>query len=121
MASIKILRLQKELKKLFNTVVLYSLRDDRLRGVYFSDVEISPDLRQAKVFFYDNSSDLSNDELIGCLTRASGQFKKSIADAKMMRVIPELRFYYDKSQDNLNSIESIFAKISREDHEPEDD
>ncbi|MBI9032477.1 30S ribosome-binding factor RbfA [bacterium] len=121
MASIKILRLQKELKKMFNTVVLYNLRDERLRSVYFSDVEVSPDLRQAKVYFYDNSSELSIDELIECLTKASGQFKKHIADAKIMRIIPELIFYYDKSQDNINRIESIFDKISREENEPEED
>ena len=121
MASIKILRLQKELKKMFNTVVLYSLRDERLRSVYFSDVEVSADLRQAKIYFYDNTTDLSKDELVACLTRASGQFKKHIGDAKMMRIIPDLRFYYDKSQDNLNSIESIFDKISREENESEED
>lgn len=121
MASIRILRFQKELKKMFNTVALYSLRDERLSGVYFSDVEVSPDLRQAKIYFYDNTSELSKEELIGCLTRASGQFKKHIADAKMMRVIPELRFYYDKSQENLNNLESIFDKINREENESEED
>lgn len=121
MASIKILRLQKELKKMFNTVVLYNFRDERLRSVYFSDVEVSPDLRQAKIYFYDNSSDLSKDELIQCLTKASGQFKKTIADAKMMRIIPELKFYYDKSQDNLNKLESIFDKIKREENGSEED
>ncbi len=121
MASIKILRLQKELRKMFNTVVIYNLRDERLRSVYFSDVEVSADLRQAKIYFYDNTSDLSQDELIVCLTKASGQFKKNIADAKIMRIIPELRFYYDKSQDNLNRIESIFNKITREENESEED
>lgn len=121
MASIKILRLQKELKKLFNTVVLYSLRDERLKSVFFSDVEISPDLRQAKIYFYDNDSDLSKEEMIDCLTKASGQFKKHIADAKIMRIIPAIRFYYDKSQDNLMKIESIFDKINREENESEED
>ncbi|MFA7056838.1 MAG: 30S ribosome-binding factor RbfA [Candidatus Cloacimonadales bacterium] len=122
MASIKILRLQKELKKMFNTAVLYSLRDDRLKGVYFSDVEISPDLRQAKVFFYDSSSDLSHEELEACLTRASGQFKKSIGDAKMMRVIPELRFSYDSSQEQSSRIETLLSAISSdEDGNEEDD
>ena len=121
MASIRILRLQKELGKMFNTVVIYNLRDERLRGVYFSDVEVSADLRQAKIYFYDSSSDLSKEELTQCLTRASGQFKKNIAEAKIMRVIPELTFYYDKSQENLLTIDSIFDKISREENEPEED
>lgn len=121
MPSIRILRLQKELKKMFNTVVIYNLRDERLGSVYFSDVEVSPDMRQAKIYFYDNSSDLSQDELIECLTKASGQFKKNIAEAKIMRIIPDIRFYYDKSQDNLNKIESIFDKINREEDESEED
>lgn len=121
MPSIKILRLQKELKKMFNTVVLYNLRDERLRSIYFSDVIVSPDLRQAKVYFYDNTSDLSQTEMIECLTKASGQFKKHIADAKIMRIIPELIFYYDKSQDNLLKIESIFDKIKREEDESDED
>ncbi len=121
MPSIKILRLQKELKKLFNTVVLYNLRDERLKSVFFSDVEVSPDLRQAKIFFYDNASDIEKDQLIECLTRASGQFKKHIADAKIMRIIPDIRFYYDKSQDNLMKIESIFDKLNRENDESQED
>lgn len=121
MASIKILRLQKELKKMFNTVVLYSLRDDRLKGVYFSDVDISPDLRQAKVYFYDSSSEISHKELEACLTRASGVFKKTIAEAKIMRVIPEFRFFYDKSQENSSKIESILNKINKENRAYEDE
>lgn len=117
MASIKILRLQSELLKMFNTTIIYELGDSRLKSVYFSDMIISPDLTLAKVYFYSHDNDYTDKQLIRYLTKASGQFKKCIGNAKIMRIIPELRFYWDDSYNKSQKIESILKTIHSEEEE----
>lgn len=117
MASIKILRLQKELKKLFNTTVVYKLRDQRLSSVFFSDVVISTDLRIAKVYFHHSTSDCSQKELVKQLTKASGQFKKAIGEIKIMRIIPDLKFFYDDTQENAEKINTLLKRIAKDEDE----
>ncbi len=117
MASIKILRLQKELIKLFNSKVIYKLRDERLSGIYFSDVVVTSDLRLAKIYFNNPYSDLNKNEMVNILTKASGQFKKIIAEAKLMRIIPDLHFYYDNTQENVEKINSLLDAIKEDEDE----
>jgi ribosome-binding factor A len=114
MASIRIMRLQKELERLFNAVLSNKIRDPRLSWVSISKINLSPDMQYAKVFF-TFLDDSSKPELITqFLTRSSGVFKKEIASAKMMRVIPEITFVYDSKGEETRKLDKIFAKIEEE-------
>lgn len=67
----------------------------------------------AKVYFtqYDKLADAVVQET---LQRSSGAIKKEIAALKLMRTIPNIRFEYDKLEDNARSLEDIFAQIRNE-------
>jgi len=48
------------------------------------------------------------------LTKASGFFKKEIAEAHLLRRIPEIRFIYDDTGKKASNLESLLKKISED-------
>ncbi|MCB0359802.1 MAG: ribosome-binding factor A [Bdellovibrionales bacterium] len=118
---------------------LRSLRDPRLQLVGLTDVQLSQDLKVAKVFWYGISeriaesarpaevgvaseegsgqavsdSFLDSDEVreVGkALQRAGGHLKRRIGEVLNLRFIPELRFEYDDSLARGSRIDFLLAK-----------
>jgi len=113
MPSIRVQRFEKELLKLISKVVSFKLRDKNLAWVSISDVKLSPDFSHAKVYFTHMNS-TSHHKVLEALKRCSGVIKREIASAKMMRIIPEITFYYDDMEEKADHLEEIFQKIHQE-------
>lgn len=114
MASIRILRLQKELKKLFTLALQNKSKDDRLKELVITEVSVSKDLRYAKIYFSFGYSEGNVNKALKALNFSKGFFKNTIAQAKLMRTIPELSFYFDETLKNANRLEELFDKINKE-------
>lgn len=79
------------------------VKDPRVSGLTITDVEVTKDLRQAKVFVTSMISDnqqAEDDEvnnIMEGLDRASGFLRRSLAAVIDMRHCPTLIFAYDNS------------------------
>jgi ribosome-binding factor A len=113
MSSIRIKRMEKELKKLISSVVTYKLNDPHLEQITITAIQLTKDFSIAKIYFTD-LSDFPKEKVINVLEKSSGFIKNEIAKAKMMRTIPELSFYYDEVQEKAGKLEEIFQKIHKE-------
>lgn len=114
MKSFRIPRLQSELKKLMNTALTHTIADPKLRWVTVTDVEMSKDLRYAKVFFSHYNNPSSHEEVKDYLIKTSGFFKKLIAGAQLMRTIPELTFHYDETEDRAERIDVLLSCLKED-------
>lgn len=80
-------------------VILRSeVKDPRVNGLTITEVEVTRDLRQAKVFvtdLHDNEVDI--DDTMAAVERASGFMRKALAREIDMRHCPSLLFVYDNS------------------------
>ena len=89
--------LQRELALLINS----ELSDPRIGLVTLTGVELTRDLKQAKVFVTEltsNSETTSgHKELITALNCASGYLKRLLSQKLDLRTTPKLHFIYDKS------------------------
>ncbi|MCL4489484.1 MAG: 30S ribosome-binding factor RbfA [Chloroflexi bacterium] len=70
--------------------------DPRLAGVNVTRVQVSSDLRLAKVYVTPRESDEENSEMMDALTRASGYFRHHLAQSLDLHFAPEVRFYLDR-------------------------
>ena len=74
------------------------VRDARVSKLTITDVEVTKDLRQAKVFvssMLDDHVDVK--ETMQALDRANGFLRRSLANAIELRHCPNLIFAYDSS------------------------
>ncbi len=102
--------IREELSKLLTTRV----RDPRLVGVLVSRVVLTDDLRSAKVYFRLLAGKEKADEAQTGLERAAGMLRKELAGSLDLRVVPELRFYYDEGQEARDRIDALLAEVKRE-------
>ncbi len=94
-------------------LLLQKVRDSRLAEVTISNVQMSPDLKQAKIYFIVPKGVSSSRALKG-MERARGFFRSSIARAMNLRYTPDLVFFYDKQHEEIEKLDMIFAEINRE-------
>ena len=113
--SYRIARLEKEILRIFNNALVNKINDQRLQWVTITDVELTPDLQHAKIYFSTLDDEEDKTKYINILTKASGFLKKEIADAHLLRRIPEIRFFFDDTESRARNIESLLEKLSDED------
>jgi ribosome-binding factor A len=98
-------------------------RDPDLSGVSVTvtEVRISPDLRNATAYVTPlGGRDM--DKVVAALNRASGYFRRELARAVVLRVVPDIAFVPDTSFDYSSRIDAILAapRVAR-DLAPHDD
>ena len=111
MKPFRIERLEKELLRIINNALLFKASDHRLQQVTITEVKVSSDMQFAKLFFSLLEDNADIDEWNNILTKTSGFIKKVIADAKIMRRIPEIRFEYDNTEERARAVESLLNSI----------
>jgi len=99
-------------------------KDPRFKLLTISAVEVARDLSYAQVFFtlLDDSLDVENVQQ--ALTKASGFMRKQLAKRMSLRIVPNLRFTYDKSIAYGASLSSLIEDAVESDkakHDPEED
>ncbi len=77
-------------------------------------VEVSRDIRTAKVFYAVSGDEKSRKETQRGLESAVGFMKTAIAHNLTIRRVPELVFIYDKSLDYGQKIDRILEELKEE-------
>jgi len=98
-------------------MIQQEVSDPRVGMVTVSHVDVTSDLKYAKVYvtrLNGVESDQDVDECIAGLTNAAGFLKRGIAKRVEIRTIPELRFYYDKSLEHGFHIDELIAKANND-------
>ena len=98
-------------------MIQQEVSDPRVGMVTVSHVDVTSDLKYAKVYvtrLNGVESDQDVDECIAGLTNAAGFLKRGIAKRVEIRTIPELRFYYDKSLEHSFHIDELIAKANKD-------
>jgi len=114
MSKIRIQRMESELIKLFNTALSFEIRDDNLSWVSISTIKLSPDFKYARIYFTCLSHNANIEKILKAFKRTNGFFRGKIASAKMMRVVPELKFFYDDTEKVASELDDLFKKINLE-------
>ena len=109
--------IQRELALLINS----ELSDPRIGLVTLTAVELTRDLKQAKVFVTElsgQSSDASGRrELIEALTRASGYLKRLLSQKLDLRTTPKLLFVYDESVEHGLKLSQLIDEARKKDND----
>lgn len=112
--SYRIPRLEKEILRILNNALVNKINDQRLQWVTITDVELTPDLQLAKIYFSKLSDEEESGQYAQLLTKASGFLKREIAGTHILRRMPELRFIYDDTENRARNIESLIDTLSDE-------
>ncbi len=90
------------------------LSDPHLSLVNVTDVLISRDLRNAKVFVFHDDDEVTISEVLRGLKRAAPYMRGQIAERCGLRMVPDLSFSYDDTPERAGRIQALFAQIASE-------
>lgn len=99
--------LQQELSGLIQR----SLKDPRTKGLTITAVDVSPDLRNAKVFFNNSLADVDACKAQEGLERAAGFLRREIGKRLDLKHLPDLRFEYDASFDVGAHMDQVISDL----------
>lgn len=111
---LRVEKLQELIKQETGKILMKEIKDPRIGFVTVTGVEMTGDLREAKIFV----SVMGNDEQIQQtwegLQSALGFLRREIGKRIRLRFTPELSFAPDKSLDYSEHIQKILLKINAE-------
>ena len=93
------------------------LKDPRLEMVVITGVDVSPDLKQARVYFSRYGRPEEVRQAAEGLQKAAGYIKRELGARLQLRYVPELHFLHDASYEYGDRIESLLKTLPKEEAE----
>ena len=112
-------RVGHELQKEIAIILQREIKDPRLGMVTVSGVDISRDLSYAKVFvtFLNDDDPQVIEQGLNVLNDAKGYIRTLIGKAMRLRIIPEIKFFYDESLVKGMQMSSLVSDVIKQDNE----
>lgn len=107
------------IKNELSVLLLQRVRDPHLREITISRVELSDDLRHAKVYYTMFQGQATPEQVRKSLEKATGFMRSHLARTLNLRYTPELRFWYDEELVEVERIERLLDDIARKRDERE--
>lgn len=91
------------------------MRDPRLILITVTKVQVSADLSHAKVFITQHKTEQEIKETLKVLNKAANHLRYLLAHAINLRVVPQLRFFYDASISYSAKLSSLIDNVIAQD------
>jgi ribosome-binding factor A len=95
------------------------ISDPRLKMATITQVQVTKDLRLARVFFAAAGGKAGAEEAVQGFRSAAGFIKRSLGPRLGLRYMPELEFLYDESFDQGARIDQLLKSIASDKHGPD--
>lgn len=102
------------LKEELTDIIRREVKDPRIGFMSLTEVEVSPDLRSARVYVSVLGTDDERSGTLAALRSASGFIRHHLKPRLRMRQIPELDFRDDRSMEHAAEINRAISEIQRE-------
>lgn len=112
MSNIRANRVAEQIKKEVSDILTSKIKDPRIGFVTITDVEVTGDLQQAKVFISVLGDEDKKEETLVGLAKANGFIRSEIGQRIRLRKTPEISFLFDEAHEYGNRIESILRDLN---------
>lgn len=106
-------RVAEEIRKEVSNIIHHELKDPRLGFITITQVELTRDLRYAKIFFSVLGKEEERKKSREALESALGFIRKLVAERINLRFAPEIIFREDRSSEYSVRIEEILQEIKK--------
>lgn len=106
---------QKELAGLIQR----QITDPRLGMITIASADISPDLKNARVYVTSLGGEANVEELVETLNDMAGHFRYELAQVLSLRVVPKLKFVFDSSIERGSRLSALIDSLHKDSMEDE--
>jgi ribosome-binding factor A len=114
MTTIRQQRVQELLFQELSILVGNELEDPELSLMTVTNVVVSRDLRNAKIYVHHDDSETSRRVVLRRLDKATPYIRRQLAQRLTLRVVPELTFHYDDTPERAARVDELIQLIRSE-------
>lgn len=107
MTSTRTARVARQIQQELSQILEEQLKDPRVGMVTLTSVQMTPDLRLARVYFSRLGEAGERQEAKAALEHAAGFLRHELGQRLRLRYLPELRFYIDDSLERYDRISEL--------------
>jgi ribosome-binding factor A len=103
-------RVAELLRERIASILLYKCADPRVHDLTVTEVEMSPDLKIARIFYVVREGVEATQVKAG-LDKALGFIRQELAREHLLRTMPELIFQPDEAYERASRLERLFREM----------
>lgn len=121
MTSTRTARVARQIQQELSQIIEEQLKDPRVGMVTLTSVQMTPDLRMARVHFSRLGGAEDRQAAKAALERATGFLRHELGQRLRLRYLPELRFFIDDSLERYERISELLHSPRHPDAKSDDD
>jgi ribosome-binding factor A len=106
-------RLALQIQHEVSLMISRNMKDRRIGFVTVTGVQLSADLRHARIFVSLMGSEIEKEESLNTLNHATGWIRHELGQRIRTKFLPDIIFLTDTSQDYGERIDKLIAQIHR--------
>ncbi|MCD5322728.1 MULTISPECIES: 30S ribosome-binding factor RbfA [Pontibacillus] len=112
MSDLRANRVGEQMKKELGDIISRKIKDPRIGFVTVTEVKVTGDLQQAKVYISVLGDDKQKQDTLIGLAKAKGFIRSEIGRRIRLRKTPEIMFEFDEAVEYGNRIETILQDLN---------
>ena len=104
-------RVEKQVLDIISSIAIKHIDLSSLGFITFTGVDISPDLKNAKIFFSVLNQKIPDDDLEVIINKKQKAFKKFLSPELHLRTTPKIQFINDKKLSYQEKIDNLLNNI----------
>lgn len=105
-------RLASQIVREVSDILRRKLSDPRLEWVTITRADVSPDMRDTKIFIRTLNSGDAQESTFEALRHASGYIKRELGNRLNWRVLPNLSFHTDEHAEQTENVLRILTELN---------
>jgi len=114
MGQLRVEKVQEFIQQEVSKIILTEIKDPRIGFVTVTRVEVSNDLRYAKIYVSLMGTPEEKANTMAGLKSALGYIRSEIGKRIRLRFVPEISFYVDESLEHASRIQELLRTIKQE-------
>ena len=111
----RVARINTQIQRELAEIIRDELRDPRVKGVTLTSVEVSPDMRNARIHVSVLALDGKPLEAAAALNGAAPKLRQALKHRLAIKHIPELRFHGDATAATADHLNKLIREAREED------
>ena len=120
MSSRRVLKAAEAIREVVSMAILTDIKDPRVKDVTVTFVEVSADLRIAKVHISVMGDEAKKTLCLKGLKHAAGYLQKKVGDRIDTRYTPKVQFVLDKGLENALTVTRILDEVLPKNNDEEE-
>ncbi len=121
MSSQRTRKVQSLLVREVAEILQRDIKDPRVEGVTITEARVSPDLKNATLFYQSHSEGSDLEAIATGLDSVRGVVKRIFGKRVRLKFCPDIHFRYDSSLEYAEHIENLLKEIGTSSEEREND